>query len=388
MGGLSPPFFLFTEIFLRWPDQLSVKNLDRPIRYWNLEDVAVAIRTGSYSSTQIESALLAHQAINKESWEDCQILRSCLYFFCCERNAFSAALDSLRSVNPSRLEVRILTLVFWLQTDNLQALASAPSDLWRNEESNILLKLCRIAFLLTCDELQSAENLLDSLGFQCLESCLLTASLHSKLGNYQSCVDIVLPLVVRAPNCLRLYRQAIMHLIDGRDGENIMKIINSALDAFGEHPELLHHVTTVNLYRRQPGLARRSALLTQASCSVRVTPTNNGNHITAYDMNGTSDWLDYLLPEVVDASSSLDIIVQSNLCMQLASVESRLYPGHVSRLLAKISTIDYNEPIKKTSPGVDAHRDACSDDLRIAWITPDLAYHPVSRFLFGFFKFF
>ena len=41
MGGLSPPFFLFTEIFLRWPDQLSVKNLDRPIRYWNLEDVAL-----------------------------------------------------------------------------------------------------------------------------------------------------------------------------------------------------------------------------------------------------------------------------------------------------------------------------------------------------------
>ena len=81
MGGLSPPLFLFTEIFLRWPDQLSVKNLDRPIRYWNLEDVAVAIRTGSYSSTQIESALLAQQAINKESWEDCQILRCCLYFF-------------------------------------------------------------------------------------------------------------------------------------------------------------------------------------------------------------------------------------------------------------------------------------------------------------------
>ena len=133
-------------------------------------------------------------------------------------------------------------------------------------------------------------------------------------------------------------------------------------------------------------MARRAALLTQASCSVRVTPTNNGNHITAYDMNGTSDWLDYLLPEVVDASSSLDIIVQSNLCMQLASVESHLYPSHVSRLLEKMSPIDSIEPIHSSSLEVDSHRDTCSDELRVAWITPDLAYHPVSRFLFGFFS--
>ena len=272
---------MFTDIFLRWPDQLSLKNLDKPIQYLSLEDVAVAIRAGSYSSKQIEAVLLAYQAINKERWEECQILRCCLYFFCCERNAFSASLDSLRKVNPSRLEVRILTLAFWLQTDNLQALATAPSDLWRDEDSIGLLRLCRVAFLLKCNEYREAEKLLDDLGLDCLESNLLRASLHSRVGNHKLCIDIVLPLIKRAINYLRLYRQGIMHMIDGRDGENIMPTINSAIALFGEHPELLHHITTINLYRRQPGLARRSALLQQVSCSVRITPINNGNHITS-----------------------------------------------------------------------------------------------------------
>ena len=377
---------MLTDIFQRWPDQLSINNLGRPVRDWSLNDIAVAIRTGSRPPIKIEGAILARQAISQEHWEECQILRCCLYFFGCDRSAFSAALESLRAVNPSRLEIRILTLVFWLQTDNVQALSSAPSDLWRDEDSVPLLRLCRISFLLKCNELHKAQQLFDDIRIHTLESCLLEASMCSKLGNHAKAIEIVLPLLARAPKCLRLYRQAIMHLIDGRDGENILPVLNSAIEIFGENPELLHHITTVNLYRRQPGLARRSALLTQISSSVQVTPINQGNHITSYEMNGSPDWLEHLLPAVTSDSGSLDLLVQSNLCMQLASIESRLYPGHVSSLLQKMRDINPVEPMRLPTAAVNKKCRDSSKKLRIAWITPDLAYHPVSRFLFGFFS--
>ena len=69
--------------------------------------------------------------------------------------------------------------------------------------------------------------------------------------------------------------------------------LDEALSKFGEHPEILYHFTTLNLYKRQPGLAKRSALLQQVSASVRPTSINLGNQLATYEMNGQADWMTF-----------------------------------------------------------------------------------------------
>ena len=78
---------------------------------------------------------------------------------------------------------------------------------------------------------------------------------------------------------IRYYRQIFNHMIDGKDAKNVMPCAHQALVAFGEHPEILYHCTTLNLYKRQPGLAKRSALLAAVSASIRPTSINLGNQL-------------------------------------------------------------------------------------------------------------
>ena len=83
-------------------------------------------------------------------------------------------------------------------------------------------------------------------------------------------------------------------MIDRERCKNVMNCAHEALSKFGENPEILHHFTTLNLYKRQPGLAKRSALLQQVSASIRPTSINLGNQLATYEMNGQADWLGFL----------------------------------------------------------------------------------------------
>ena len=82
--------------------------------------------------------------------------------------------------------------------------------------------------------------------------------------------------------------------------EKMLKMLCLVLEKlcreFGEHPEILYHFTTLNLYKRQPGLAKRSALLQQISASIRPTSINLGNQLATYEMNGQADWMRFLSP--------------------------------------------------------------------------------------------
>ena len=52
-------------------------------------------------------------------------------------------------------------------------------------------------------------------------------------------------------------------MMDAKDAKNVMACAHYALSEFGEDPQLLYHCTALNLYKRQPGLARRSALFSR-----------------------------------------------------------------------------------------------------------------------------
>ena len=235
---------------------------------------------------ELQSALLAKHATEKSNQEDCEILYCWVAFNQLDFRAFDQVLRYLRGKNPSRLEVRVLTLLGWLWKNDVNSIAAAPSEIWSGVDHSLPLQLCKADFYIRQGRLLQAENILSAIAnCVCPEMAMLQASLLSKRGDEQAAIELLLSYLDRCPRHIRYYRQLLAHMIDGKDSQNILACANQALSIFGEDPEILFHFTTLNLYKRQPGLAKRSALLQQVSASIRPTSINLGNHAT-YEMNG------------------------------------------------------------------------------------------------------
>ena len=80
-------------------------------------------------------------------------------------------------------------------------------------------------------------------------------------------------------------------MIDGKDAKNVMPCALEALSKFGEHPQILHHFTTLNLYKRQPGLG--VVLLYCSKFGLQVFDQHQSMAINwlSYEMNGWADWM-------------------------------------------------------------------------------------------------
>ena len=115
--------------------------------------------------------------------EDYAILYCWLAFNQLDFRAFDRALIPLRENNPTRLEIRALTLLGWLWRNDLHAIAAAPSSLWSGIEQSLLLQLCKPDFSLKVGNLLQAENILSRFNeCICPEMAMLQASLLSKKG--------------------------------------------------------------------------------------------------------------------------------------------------------------------------------------------------------------
>ena len=53
---------------------------------------------------------------------------------------------------------------------------------------------------------------------------------------------------------------------------------------------------------------------------------NLGNQLAAYEANGQAEWLRYLNQKVIDNICESEPLMQANLVMQLASIQSDKYP--------------------------------------------------------------
>ncbi len=173
---------MFEAIATAWPDQLQQADL-ASIRLWSLQQLAIGIRTG-VEPLRLEAALLARKRLFPVESIACLQLLCWLHFTQCDRRAFAAALQILRQQAPDLLETRILTLAGWLWADDLTAIATPPSQLWRGEEQSVLLQLCRTAYLLKANDLAAVQRLLQSMPAPCtLEGALMQARLLARLGN-------------------------------------------------------------------------------------------------------------------------------------------------------------------------------------------------------------
>ena len=90
------------------------------------------------------------------------------------------------------------------------------------------------------------------------------------------------------------------------------------------------------MLQRQPGLARRSALLQQLwSTTLRLPTSRPGNQLNTYEHNGDAFWLEYLKPSVLKNPLSAQQ-EYSNYMLQLASIESSRYGDVNQRYIATL----------------------------------------------------
>ena len=376
---------MFDSIATSWPDNLRCPS-GSPSAYWSLEDLAKSVRLG-IDECATESALLSYVVLNPGKKKECWALLCWLHFNTFNRTSFFTLLEHLRSDFPDSFEARVLTLVGWLWTDDYAALATAPSGIWEGISKSRLLKLCRVASYLKLGDFSNASRELQSHRLsETLEGLMLQASLLSKLGRADQAMQLLKPIVPRVNNHLRFYKQLLQHMLDGLDSEHVLEMLREILRRFGEHHEILFHVTTVNLCRRQPGLARRSSLIQTAWGSVRVTPINVGNQLNTYEGNGQCDWLEYLTDKITSSDPKIDAQTHSNLVMQLGSLCTPSYSRYLKGLVNKLMEMPEYRSFTIAGKGVPRSRNTIIDKrLRIGWVTGDFAYHPVARFLYGIF---
>ena len=113
-----------------WPDAALQKLKSREFELEQPSHALLAIRSGRISHQLIESHLLAKSDDSSSYTQDKLIVLCFLYISRFDFASFASVLDQLRALAVDRVEVRALTIGFWLWQNNVSAISSAPSGMW------------------------------------------------------------------------------------------------------------------------------------------------------------------------------------------------------------------------------------------------------------------
>ncbi len=376
---------MLEEILLAWPDQLE-SFAEQPLDFSSkksLYSLAALVRKGDAKKAQ---PFLLDWLRQEPFAEHPLLLLAVLHFQEGDLANFKAVLQQLSVAHPLSLGTRWLLLQQWLIQGDFQSIAQSEPWIWEGEYQSVWLRLSRAALLLKTLRLEEAQEVLATTPQPyCLEALRLQARGLAMQGLYGPALALLKAALARAPLHRPLITQLLELVIDAREAPLVVPLARHALQVHGEHPELLFHVTTVKLFQRQPGMARRSALINQVWASIRPTPNNVANQISTYEQTGHADWLEWLQPQW-RANPLSNLQMHSNLAMQLASIESLRYPHHITSILEAVQPTSAYARHREAGSGVPHALAPADRPLTIAWITADLCPHPVSRFLLGFFE--
>jgi len=366
-----------------WLNQLFTK--DALTNDYGDQHAAAACLIRSSNYREAEAILLAHTA-QAPSSPQCLIMLAYLKLLSNQWLVFESILKRLVLLEPEEATTRWLYVEYLLHKGDLVAVNSLGSSLWREEEQCLPLMLVHVRQHLLKEDLDSAEQLLVGLLPSAFPEALRHhAQLLFLRGNRAAAVAQLQELVHSAPRNLALQEQFLSNVIDARQASLVVPAARQALNSHGEHPLLLPHIVAIKLYQRHPGLARRAVLIHKAWNSVGLTKTNHANHLITYEQSGHADWFEFLHPWLLSFHLQTSDL-HSNLALQLASIESPQLESKLGQFVASLrGTRAYGNHLKAGS-GIPISSSLLNRKLRIAWITGDLAPHPVSRFLLGFFE--
>jgi len=372
---------MLVENFFRWPDEwpfdATAEPLEQGARHLRLQNFQLAeafLLAGNQAHPGHPELLsfLTLLRLRQMKLSDCQPLLS-------EIQAFNSELPVLS----------FLQAQYWLQTGELGQLIAQTQTFWDQASGFWPLLLAKTAFLIHLNKLPQALSTLQEIPWpwcDCLESLRLHCRILERQQNYQQALELLLPAVSRFPQ----HWPAQVHLVDltiqARSQRHALPCLRHALAINGPGSELLPSLVQTQLLRNRIADARRTALQDRVWSSVRpVSSVVSTNLINCYDRLGYPEWLAYIPPSgACDFTLSLEM--SENLCMQMSSQELPV-AQKISEVCAAYSTHPSFNSFKAVAPFKSPNNEVggSTQTLTVAWLTADLAYHPVSRFLLGLF---
>lgn len=277
---------------------------------------------------------------------------------------------------------------YWLEVQDAGALSRCEAkEWWQGEAACLYLLIAHVAYELSKPGLGVARELIQRFpGQPCMEIVRFQARIEGLRGDCKRAADLLLEAAIRFPQHLGLQAETASMLIEARSRDRTIPFLREALQRHGEQPEFMESVSRVKLLKREPGQARRCRLQLQAAASVRALPFNPAGLVVGYEQTGHVDWMPYLHPSLAQQPVQVSAI-QHNLCMYLASTEAPSAEAHVRGQVQRLMAVpEFAEHARSGLAPRSARSSDLQQPLKIAWLTGDLAHHPVSRFVLGFFK--
>ena len=377
----APLFFAMLQGFFLWPDQCSSAPLPD-----QLEESARLLRLQDFRQAEASLlALLQSQPNNISALELLLFLRLRMVQLS-ECRALLSRLEHLSQLQPSPA-LRFLQAQYDLQTAAIPRLIGYSGDFW-DDRGFWPLSLARVALLIHLNQLDEALDCLSvipPLWQGCLEVIRLRCRILERQKRYQDAFDLLMPAVVRFPQ----HWPAQVHLVDlaikARSREYALPSLRKALAMHGAAPEILHLVVHIHLLRNRIADARCFALRERAWHSVQHVPSVLATSLqNCYDRLGYCEWLSHQLFSDGNTDLLYSLEMRENRIMQTASQESSMTPRAIANVLC-----EYRQQLDLLPASADLSFSLgirSAKPLTIAWVTADLAYHPVSRFLLGFFS--
>ena len=191
-----------------------------------------------------------------------------------------------------------------------------------------------------------------------------------RLGRQQDAMQLIDQLLHRGSTSSNAWIQA-LHLNQAAGRYNGLAI-TMASRQHPHHAEIAHLRNAVQLMERQTAAGRRSAFQERLQYSLGIRNTHPGesdsNLLNAYDQTGCSHLMPFMHPSAWRALQTNPKLC-SNLVMQLAS---QTHPRAVEACERLAASYPPPQPLPASLP---------HHPLRVALVSPDLAYHPVGRFV-------
>ena len=373
---------IFQQSYFLWPDQWPKTCAQQP-----LLEAARLLRLQQFQAAESRLLLLCQQPSAQQSALALLVLLRLRYVQLMECQELLARLDRLAPAHPV---VSFLRAQYWLQTAAIPELLAQPAQFWQPVEAFWPLLLAQAALCIHLNKLKRAEQLLHSIPLpwrDCLEAIRLRCRLLERQQRHRDALALLLPAAARFPQ----HWPTQVHLVDltikARSQEHALPCMRQARTLHGDAPELLPHIVNIDLLRNRIADARHAALSERVWHSVRPVASEASTNVhNCYDRLGYGEWLSFEPKALLTNNLVLSLEMQENRCMQAASQELSETQSVITDVLAHYrSHPDFARvavPLQHQAP-----RSAALPDKRltVAWITADLAYHPVSRFLLGFF---
>ena len=201
-------------------------------------------------------------------------------------------------------------------------------------------------------------------------------------GDCSGALGILTDIEARSSDNYGFWIQFCETALHAQDSSLALHSLRTVHYILGDHHRVLPLLIQVKLLQRQPSLARRSTYLLRSRRYRKCDESNVSisNQLTSVEACGNVEWFSCLLRSYrsIDMLSFADCV--PNMIYHLASIESSLSVSLAGEYFSALNLL--SSEASRVYP--QAKNGISTSSMRIAWVTPDVSPHPVSRFLYSF----